>query len=147
MAIETAQLLDMSQEQLDELFRSSEAGPIPSGEGAGTVIVAPGTELSEIAAKVIHLLVWQGKIFDPERGELRNRILPIGLPAVSAKVYREASWFDGKECIVLDYSQTSLIAQRIRDEIRQIAPNTYLGIVYWGHAKLLNFALSFPAPA
>lgn len=147
MTLGATQLLDMSQEQLDELFRGSQAGPIPAGEGEGTVIVAPGTELSEIAAKVIHLLVWQGKIFDPERGELRNRILPIGLPAVAAKVYRDASWFDGKECTVLDYSQTSLIAQRIRDEIRQIGPNTYLGIVYWGRAKLLNFVLTFPSAA
>ena len=53
------------------------------------------------------------------------------------------SWFDGRESIVLDYSRTSLIAHWIRDEIREVAPRLYLGIVYWNHDKLINFALTF----
>ena len=32
---------------------------------------------------------------------------------------------------MLDYSKTSLVAQWIRDEIRQVAPKIYLGQVYW----------------
>ena len=77
----------MSQAQLDELFRNSPAGNIPQGEGKGTAIIGPGTELSEIAAKFVHLFAWQGKVFDPETGTLRNKILPIGLQAIIAKVY------------------------------------------------------------
>jgi hypothetical protein len=75
---------------------------------------------------------------------LRNKILPIGLKAIIAKVYKAASWFDGKESIVLDYSQTSLIAEWVRDEIRQVGPGVYLGIVYWRQDKLIDFALKFP---
>jgi hypothetical protein len=71
--------------------------------------------------------------------------LPIGLKAIIAKVYKDASWFDGKECIVLDYSQTSLVAHWIRDEIRLVGPGVYLGIVYWSRKKLIDFALKFPA--
>ena len=62
---------------------------------------------------------------------------------VRAKVYKQASWFDDKETIVLDYSDTSLIAHWVRDEIRLIAPARDLGIVYWERAKILNFALEF----
>jgi hypothetical protein len=45
----------------------------------------------------------------------------------------------------VDYSQTSLIAHWILDEIRLVAPGLYLGIAFWDHAKLLDFALRFPA--
>jgi hypothetical protein len=144
MALDVAQLMKMSQAQLDELFRNSPAGNIPRGEGEGTAIIDPGTELSDIAAKFVHIFVWQGKVFDPETGELRNKILPFGLKAIIAKVYKNKSWFDEKECIVLDYSQTSLIAHWIRDEIREVAPGLYLGIVFWDKAKLINFTLAFP---
>jgi hypothetical protein len=145
VAVDVPQLLEMSQNELDELYRSSDAGEIPRGEAHGTVLVAPGTELSGPAAKLVHLLVWQGKVFDPERGELRNEILPFGIKAVRAEVFKEASWLDQKETIVLDYSKTSLVAHWIRDEIREVSPGVYLGLVYWEHDRLLHFALKFPA--
>jgi hypothetical protein len=144
MAIDVPDLMKMSQQQLDDLFRSSVAGDIPNGEAEGTAIIAPGAELEGIAAKFIHIFAWKGKVFNAASGELRNRILPIGLKAIIAKVYKGASWFDGKECIVLDYSETSLLAHWIRDEIRLVGPGLYLGIVYWGHKKLIDFALKFP---
>jgi hypothetical protein len=134
-------LLDMSHQQLDELFTRSPAGPIPRGECDGTAIAAPGTEFAEIAAKIAHHLAWKGKVFDPERGELRNRITPFDLHAIAAKVYRGDSWFDQKECIVLDYSETSLIAHWIRDEIREVADGLYLGLVFWKRTRILYFSL------
>jgi hypothetical protein len=138
-----ARLLDMSEAELDELFRTSPAGELPRGKARGTVIVTPGTELSEVAAKLIHLIAWKGKVFDPDRGELLNEVGPLGLDLVRAKVYKAASWFDGNETIVLDYSRTSLVAHWIRDEIREIAPGVYLGIVYWDRDKTINFVLEF----
>jgi len=144
MAVDVPQLMTMSQAQLDDLFRNSSAGDIPNGEAQGTAIIAPGTELEETAAKFIHLFAWQGKVFDAAKGELRNKILPFGLKAVIAKVYKDTSWYDGKECIALDYSKTSLLAHWIRDEIRQVGDGVYLGIVYWGKKKLIDFALKFP---
>jgi hypothetical protein len=136
-------LLRMRQEELDDLFRASDAGPIPAGEAEGTVLVTPGTELAEPAARLLHLLAWKGKVFDAEKGELLNEVGPFGMKAVRAKVYKQASWFDDKESIVLDYSKTSLLAQWIRDEIRLVSPGTYLGIVYWERTRVLNFALEF----
>jgi hypothetical protein len=143
MAYDLAQLLKMSQAQLDELFTESSPGPIPDGEASGTAIVAPGTNYTKEIGDLINHFAWQGKVFDSKKGVLKNKILPFGLNAIIAKVYKAPSWLDGKECIVLDYSETSLIAKWIRDEIRQIGPRFYLGKVYWGKKRLIDFALKF----
>ncbi len=137
--------LKMSQAELDDLFARSTAGNIPQGEAKGTAIVAPGTTYSENIATFVNHFAWQGKVFDPEKGVLRNKITPFGLNAILAKVYKDESWMDGKECIVLDYSETSLLAHWIRDEIREISPGVYLGKVYWSKKRLIDFALEFPS--
>jgi choline dehydrogenase len=143
MATTASELLKMTQTQLDDLFKNSEPGPIPNGEAKGTAIIAPGTTFSDEIAEMISHFAWQGKNFDANKGVLRNKILPFGLNAIVAKVYKAPSWLDGKECIVLDYSETSLVARWIRDEIRQIGPNQYLGKVYWDKKRLIDFALQF----
>jgi hypothetical protein len=143
MAYDVQQLLKMTQQQLDELFTQSEPGEIPDGEATGTAIVAPGTTFSPEIAKFISVFAWQGKVFDGKKGVLRNKISPFGLNAIIAKVYKGPSWLDGKECIVLDYSDTSLVAHWIRDEIRRIGPGLYLGKVYWGKQRLIDFVLQF----
>jgi len=147
MGLDVPQLLKMKQTELDDLFKASEAGPIPNGEAKGTAIIAPGTVFSPEIAGFISLFAWQGKTFDGTRGVLSNRILPFGLNAIIAEVYKDKSWLDGKECIVLDYSKTSLTAQWIRDEIRQIGPGFYLGKVYWSKSRLIDFCLEFPQTA
>ena len=143
MAADIADLLRLSDDQLDDLFRKSPAGEIPDGEAEGTVLVESGTQLAGPAAKLIHYLVWKGKVFSREQGELLNEVGPFGFNAVRAKVYKDESWLDGKECIVLDYSDTSIVAQWIRDEIREIEPRLYLGKVYWDKKRLIDFALRF----
>ena len=143
MPYDVTQLLQMSGVQRDQLFSASPAGDIPDGPAKGTAIIAPGTKFSHDIAEMVNLFAWQGKTFDAERGLLRNRILPIGLNAIVASVYKGPSWFDNQECVVLDYSQTSLVAHWIRDEIRSIGPNFYLGRVYWDRKPLIHFALEF----
>ena len=143
MAYTVAQLLKTPQKELDAIFTAADAGPIPEGQADGTAIIAPGTTFSDEIAKMVSLFAWQGKVFDPKVGVLRNRITPFGLNAIVAKVYKDKSWLDDKECIVLDYSQTSLVAHWIRDEIRLIQPGLYLGKVYWDKARLIDFTLQF----
>jgi hypothetical protein len=143
MAMDVHKLFEMSKAQLDELFTKSAAGPIPDGPTEGTAIIAPGTVFSPQIAAAINLFVWQGKTFDAAHGVLRNRISALGLNAIVAEVYKGPSWFDQKECIVIDYSKTSTVAHWIRDEIRQIEPGTYLGEVYWEKSPLIHFALQF----
>jgi hypothetical protein len=143
MTYTVAQLLKTPQKELDAIFTGADAGPIPEGQADGTAIIAPGTTFSDEIAKMVSLFAWQGKVFDPKAGVLRNRILPFGLNVIVAKVYKDKSWLDGKECIVLDYSQTSLVAHWIRDEIRLIQPGLYLGKVYWDRVRLIDFTLQF----
>jgi hypothetical protein len=136
-------LLQMSQQELDDLFSKSAPGPIPDGAATGTAIIAPGTVFTPEIAAAINLFAWQGKTFDAKHKVLRNKITALGLNAIVAEVYKAPSWLDKKECIVLDYSKTSTVAKWIRDEIRQIGPGTYLGKVYWGKKRLIDFALQF----
>lgn len=141
--MDVEQLLAMSQAQLDNLFTNSPAGPIPDGPAKGTAIIASGTVFSKEIAEVINLFAWQGKTFDAQKGVLTNKISILGFSAIIAEVYKGESWMDHKECTVLDYSKTSLVAHWIRDEIRLIAPNFYLGKVYWAQKRLIDFCLEF----
>jgi hypothetical protein len=143
MPLDAKQLLGMSQAELDALFSAHDAGPIPDGEAEGTAIIAPGTPFSVAIAACINIFAWKGKVFDAKDGFLRNEILPFGLKAIVARVYKAPSWLDGKECIVLDYSETSLVAAHVRDEIRQIDQGLYHGKVYWDSKRLIDFSLDF----
>lgn len=137
-------LLDMSQHELDALFKASPEGPVPTGEGNGTVIVATGTPLTALLAPVLRL-GWQGKVVDGKKLTLKNKVLPFGIPLIGAKIVKaDDSRSDGKPTTVLDYSKTALLPFRsIRDEIREVAPGLYLGVVYVYGVKTINFTLEF----
>ena len=110
MALTQNDLLDLSSDELDDLFRRSPAGEIPNGDADGKVLVgSENDKVSDNVAWIAKTLAWKGKVFNREKGDLKNKILPFGIKAVRAKVYKEASWFDGKETIVLDYSKTSFV--------------------------------------
>ena len=145
MPLTAPELLKKPSAELDALFAASPAGEIPVGEATGTAIACPGHFWARLLAGFTRWFFWQGKVFDPSKGVLRNKILPFGLNAIIAKVYKGSSWMDKKDCIVLDYSETSLLAHWVRDEIREVAPHTYLGKVYLGKKRLIDFALEFPA--
>jgi len=138
--------LSKSREELDEIYRNAEPGNIPSGDTHGTAILA-GSIFSKIVAAFARLLAWQGKVFDlfcpdGQAGLLVNKITPFSLSFIVAKVYRDKSWLDGKDTIVIDYSKTSFVAKVIRDEIREIEPGVYLGKEWWGKTRVLDFALT-----
>jgi hypothetical protein len=133
----------MSQAELDDLFRRSPLGDVPDGDAVGTAIVAPGTEFEGPTMFFARWLAWQGKVFNRARGDLLNKVGPTGLHLIRARVYIAPSWFDGQPAIILDYSKTSLLAHKVRDEIREVSPGTYLGIVYYGSDKTINFVLQF----
>jgi hypothetical protein len=138
--------LGMSRQELDDIYCNAEPGTLPDGDTRGTAIVA-GSMLSKVIALFARLLAWQGKVFDlfpPDQrnGILVNKITPFSLTFIVAKVYIDKSWMDGKDTIVIDYSKTSFLAKKIRDEIREVEPGVYLGKVWWGKTRILDFALS-----
>lgn len=143
MALTKDDLLKMSQAELDELYQHSLAGSIPDGNSQGTAIVASGSVFVQPLATMIKLMFWQGKVFDRSQSFLLNKIGPIGTQLIKAQVYSGESWVDGKTATILDYSKTSFVAQKIRDEIREVAPKLYLGYAFWGKTRVLEFVLEF----
>jgi hypothetical protein len=111
---------------------------------ASDPLFVPRTWVDRLAAMLARQLAWNGKVFDAHRSELLNKIGPLQIRAIKAKVYKAPSWFDNSAAIILDYSKTSLLARAVRDEIRLVGPGTYLGQVYWGRDRVLQFALEFP---
>ena len=138
--------LQMSREELDEIYKNASAGELPNGDTRGTAILA-GSLFSKSVAALARLFAWQGKVFDifapdADAGVLINKITYFSLTFIVAKVYRDASWMDGKDTIVIDYSTTSFFAKKVRDEIREVEPGLYLGKVWWGKTRVLDFALA-----
>jgi hypothetical protein len=67
MAWDVPALLSQTQNQLEDLFKQAESGPIPNGPAKGTAIIAPGTVFSHELAELVSMFVWQGKTFDGPR--------------------------------------------------------------------------------
>ena len=147
MNIAIEKWLDNTRDELDEIYRRARPGPVPNGDTRGTAIVA-GSMFSRCIAMFARLFAWQGKVFDlfpPEndKGILVNKITPLSLTFVVATVYKDKSWLDGNDTIVIDYSKTSFFCGKIRDEIREVEPGVYLGKVWWGKTRILDFALTY----
>ena len=135
-------LCEVTGQELDRRFRASGPGAVPAGPVTGAIMLLPGTPLAKPIAHLVQALAWQGKVFHAERGELVNRILLFQINAVRAKVLQGQSWFDGRPCTVLDYSETSLVAPMVRDEIREIEPALWLGFAYMWRTRVVRFSLA-----
>ena len=141
--IKPSDLLNMSQAEIDELYKQGSVGEIPDGESKGIAIIGAGTILVKILALLSKLFFWQGKFFYREEKYFLNIIPPFGFRAFKGEIYTADGWFCDGEAIILDYSKTSFIFQKIREEMRQIAPGFYLAQVYYGRTRISNFTLEF----
>lgn len=142
-SLTTADLLSMSQSQLDELYCKSPAGAMPHGNGKGTAVITSHRYSRQMISFIVRLIFWQANIVNSEDQSLINRVSPFRFKSFKAHVYRGASQLCSGESIILDYSETSFLFQKIRDEIREIAPNLYLGQAFWSKRRLLSFILDF----
>jgi hypothetical protein len=121
------QLLAMSTAELDTVYRQGASVAIPEGRIRGTAILSPGTRRTRALSRGARLM-WQGKVFEPGQTSAVNRF--FGMRLVRAQVYQGPSWLDGQPSLILDYSQTSRVYADNRDEIRQVAPGLFLGLMY-----------------
>jgi hypothetical protein len=120
-------LAGMGPAGLDQLYRQSPAGTVPRGRVRGRALPYPGTRLAPAASRASRL-VWQGKVFDPDAATAVNRF--FGVRMIRGNVSQGPSWLDGRPSLILDYQGTSLVYGRYRDEIREVAPGVYLGLMY-----------------
>jgi hypothetical protein len=120
---------------LEALFRQGALGCAPPrGATRGTVLYADGKH-PRLKAR-LQGVVWKGKTFHGD-GTFTNRWLG-GVHAVSAGVRVESSWLDGQPCFVMQYAPDAPVFGNARDELRQIAPDVWLGRSYdgvTGHPK------------
>jgi hypothetical protein len=119
-------LVDLSAPQLDQLYRQSGPGPVPLGKVNGRALY-PDARFPRARSNAARI-AWQGKVFRPESSTAVNRF--FGVRAIQGNVYAGPSWLDGGPSMVLDYQGTSKVYGNYRDEIRQVAPGLYLGLMY-----------------
>ena len=131
----------MDNRELDLLFRSSPARDVPHGRLPGTGLVFPGTPVCSPLARLVHLLVWQGKETEASGRSLVNLVGPLRMRSIRALLSHDRSWVDGEECVLIDYSTTSTVAGMVRDEIRLVAPDLYLGVVWTWKRRVGWFTL------
>jgi hypothetical protein len=125
--ITLAQLQKMSPAEIEAVYRAGRATAIPEGPIQGTALLAPGTRRARLMSRGARL-IWQGKVFEPGQTMAVNRF--FGMRIIRAQVFQGPSWLDGQPALVLDYSQTSRIYANNRDEIREVAPGLFLGLMY-----------------
>ncbi len=120
-------LVRMDSSELDRLYRGANPGIQPRGRVRGVPIVSPGSPIAPTLSRGARI-VWQGKVFRDDGRTAVNRF--FGVQAVRGNLYYGTSWVDGRPSLVLDYQRTSLVYRRYRDEIRQVGPNLYLGVMH-----------------
>jgi len=116
----------LSTPQLEALYRQSGPGPVPAGKVRGLALY-PESRYPRAKSKAARV-AWQGKVFDPASGTATNRF--FGVRAIKGAVYSGQSWLDGGPSMILDYRNMSKVYSNYRDEIRQVAPGLYLGLMY-----------------
>jgi hypothetical protein len=130
--------------ELDSLYRGAQAGAPPAGFYSGRVFSSPDKPGSKVVAKVMNT-VWLGKDINPEASALINR-WRVG-SAIKAEIYPSQSWLDGGPTLVMDYSHTSFVWKKMRDEVREVAPGVYLGVTFQRDSKGGRFQLFFAMQA
>ena len=107
-------------------FRKGTVECIPHGCTKGTVLYADG-KTPRVTAR-LQGIAWKGKNFHDD-GTFTNRWLG-GVQAVSTDTRVEPSWMDGQPCITMQYAPNAQVFGNVRDELRQIAPDVWLGRSY-----------------
>jgi hypothetical protein len=120
------QLQRLSERDLERLYARAEAAPLPVGFVRGQVLVLAGRPFPRVGVRVSGL-VWKGKHFD-EAGRFINQW--TGFRALSSQAVYGSSWYDGRPCLVLEYSEGTPVFGNMRDEVRELGPGLFLARVY-----------------
>jgi hypothetical protein len=120
-------LARMSPGDLEQLYRQSGVGGIPAGYARGRPIYDPDAAFAGLRSRATRAL-WHGKHFDAAGGTLVNQW--CGFRAIRARVGYGTSWLDGGPAIVMDYGGTSHVWADVRDEMREVSPGLFLGVMY-----------------
>jgi hypothetical protein len=120
-------LLRMTPAEIEAVYRRGSAVAIAPGRVRGTALLATGTRRARMLSRGARL-VWQGKVIEPDQATAVNRF--FGVRMIRGELAQGPSWLDGAPALILDYGRTSRIYAHNRDEIRQVAPGLFLGLMY-----------------
>lgn len=112
-------LAQMSHDELEALYCAAPLAPVLDGYFAGRAMKLPR----------VTGMMWKGKLFCAADGTIVNRWC-LGITAIQARVYPGESWLDGKPALIMDYRESSRVWHNVRDELREVSPGLYLGIMY-----------------
>jgi hypothetical protein len=112
-------LVHMCRDELEALYRNAPPAPVLDGYFPGR-----STKMPRATG-----MVWKGKLFCAADGTIVNRWC-LGVTAIKACVYPGESWQDGKPSLIMDYRESSKVWHNVRDELREVCPGLYLGIMY-----------------
>lgn len=115
---------------------------LPEGDYDGTLVFMAGTPLAPLFA-VLLSFIWSGKICDSAADKLINKWGPFGtIQAIPATICVAPSWSSsGGNCVEVNYSTRGPF-RFVRDEIRNVAPGLYLGLMYVNRILVGYFVLS-----
>lgn len=111
---------------LEGIYRGATAGAIPIGFLNGIAVPPARKPGSELRKRVTNKL-WLGKEFRADQTLVNHW---RGMKAIKARVCLGPSWIDGRPAIVMDYRGSSLVWHNVRDEMREVAPGVYLGLMF-----------------
>ena len=120
-------LARLTPPQLEALYDRSAPGAIPQGRVRGLPLMKPGSRFAVPLSRGGRIF-WQGKIFHPDDSTAINRF--FGVRVIRGNVGYGPSVRDGRPSIILDYAQTSHLYRPYRDEIREVSPGLYLGLMF-----------------
>ena len=117
----------LSRKSLDKLYAAGSYLEYPNGKYKGR----PLFFISNLKLTPLNFLVnilWKGKEFNSTGRLLSNKILFLNL--FYGRYYLGKSKFDSTSTIILDYSKSSIVGFFVKDEIRKIGDNLFLGKAY-----------------
>jgi hypothetical protein len=120
------QLKGLCIHRLEGLFAGAEVGAFPVGFARGQVLLLTDARHARAKAKMAGA-VWKGKRFE-EDGSFVNQWL--GFRALHSNVEPGTSWLDGQPCGVMEYPPGTPLFANMRDEIREISPGLWLGLMW-----------------
>lgn len=149
-------LLDLSKEELDDLFFNGETPTIAeiSGPTEGRVLAGmPPLQWPQLIHVINNpLLPWKGKAFEPidefsGKGKNRLEIGPVKQLVFHFNTHIIPSLVGAGDVFSLDYDQPGnpWFIRQIRDDLKKIGDNLYLGTANFkvkdGYRFVLYFAL------
>ena len=130
----------MNSHQLEELYRNGKVFEPSDGYLKGKAFPKPDKLGHQLRSEAIGL-VWKGKNIYTKEAIMLNQVGKK--QKVAASISKEESWLDGKPSVIFDYASGPKWAQKARDEVREIAPGLYLGIMYYRDCPCPKMAMFF----